>query len=179
MSKRHKRLFPKKYSASYVKTSRFDANKSAAYTAQRSKPTIGSGPDTLPKLDNNFMQEVPETRSLSTYDEDINEMVRSEKGKVEDRLYQLKAEERGNLLSLYRVWQNKRQQGVAEYYCTILERIGPNYKLMMFHSGMEFLFVQEYKNVRMISRTYYGRDKAMQHFHKKHFGWILAEEMQS
>src|SRR5258708_418828 len=49
-----KRVFPKKYSATAVRTSRIDANLAAIYNSQRSKATFGSGRETNHKQNNNF-----------------------------------------------------------------------------------------------------------------------------
>jgi hypothetical protein len=128
------------------------------------------------------MQEVPRTRALSTYDEDWKEYIRSERGITVDRKHEelVKQEQSSlkNFLSFYKVWQGRRHQGVAEYYCTVLERIGKDYKLMLFFSGMECLFVQEYQNNRFISRTYYeGREYAMQQYKNNTIGWIHKEQI--
>src|SRR5258705_9869120 len=59
--RRAKRLFPKSFSSTSVKTSRLDSFKAAAYNSQRSKVTSGSRGDTEHKLGNSFMQDIPET----------------------------------------------------------------------------------------------------------------------
>lgn len=182
MGKR-KRLFPRQYSSSYIKTDRFDANKSAAYTAQRSKATIGSRNDTEHNLNSNFTQEVPRTRSLSTYDNDWDEWIRSERGKVVDTKHDLIAiEEQRKIkkfISYYKVWQGKKHQGVAEYYCVILKKFGDDFKLMLFFSGQEFLFVQECENTRRISRTYIGREDAMRQYNNNNISWLHIETIKS
>jgi hypothetical protein len=81
------------------------------------------------------------------------------------------------MISLYRVWQARKAQGVSEYYCTIIERIGTDFKLMLFFSGNEFLFVQEFKETRRISRTYQGRDTAMHNYNKNSISWIVEEKI--
>lgn len=177
MSKRKsKRLFPKHMQASAVRTSRIDHNKAAAYNAQRSKAVTGVRGDTEMKLDNNFMEEIPRTRSLSTHDPELFDGKtglpikfsksnlpgkhrpgwRSERGKVVDTLHKVWEVERKDVWGLYKVWQGQMsKQGVSEYFCRKLE-IREGYRLLLFFSGAEFIFIQEvsYRNTRRYSKIY-------------------------
>lgn len=195
--KRAKRLFPKNMSATSVKTSRIDSNKAAAYNAQRSKATAGPRSSSLHKANNSFMQEVPVTRNLSTYDPDVLDGKTGERlgpsnwkrakkhqpswptprKKALDHPLMIIEKKDEKMISLYRVWQARKAQGVSEYYCTIIERIGTDFKLMLFFSGNEFLFVQEFKETRRISRTYQGRDTAMHNYNKNSISWIVEEKI--
>lgn len=181
MSKRkRKRLFPKQYSASYVKTTRIDHNKAAAYNSQRSKATLGVGEGTEPKLDNNFMTEVPRTRRLSTFDDEAQRWVRSERGITQDRKHDVIAIEEHGLLMAYRLWQGKRHQGVAEFLTQVLTK-REGYEVKLLFSGNEYLFIQEALtyNVRMVSRVYVGdRTWAIFKYNSEGVGWIdwVSEE---
>ena len=182
MSKRnrHKRLFPKQYSASYVKTSRIDGIKAAAYNAQRSKATVGLRTDAEHKLDSNFMTAVPSTRSLNTYDWDRDRFVRSERGLVVDKKHELLIVEQmrkeGRYLTFCRVWQSKYKQGVDEYICqTLIEN--KKFSIKVFFCGLEAIFVQEDEEIRFISKTYKGLSVAMQHYKNNNISWDRKESV--
>jgi len=180
MSKRRrpKRLFPAKYSASHIPTPRIDHNKAAAYNLQRSKATTGQGPNTEPRLDNNFMEDVPRTRGLSTYDFSKEVWVRSETGKTKDRKHELMIVEGKDLFGLYRIWQSQmRSQGVSEYFCMAIKKT-EGYVLNLFFSGNEYLFVKETRGIRSISMTYIGRNEAMERYYSNRIVWRLAEPIQ-
>lgn len=197
--KRAKRLFPKRLSATYIHTGRIDHNKASAYNAQRSKATAGPRSSSLHKPDNSFMQEVPETRNLSTHDPDLLDgntgerlgpknwkrakkhqpMWPSERKKALDAQDQLMVVEGKNLFELYRVWQGDRKQGIVKYNPMYLEKIGTTFTLMLFFQGNEFLFVQEFKEIRRISRTYQGRDEAMQRYNNNNISWIVEEKIKT
>ena len=177
MSKRRrKRLFPKKFSASSISVSRIDPNKAAAYNAQRSRATEGGRASTFHKIDNNFMEVVPDTRSLSTIDYDLEVSVRSERGKVVDRKHELMKVEAQGLYYMYRVWQGKRGQGVSEFFQLTVEK-HEGYVMKLFFSGQEFMFVSEVslKNIRRISRIYKSRDEAMYYKNSNRIAWIDEE----
>lgn len=229
MAKRMKRLFPREHSASYVRTSRMDISKAIAYNQQRSKATVGSGPNTQHKMNNSFMEPIPPTIGRHVHHipwwelEDPPEDIKQKKklktenpvdkrfwqdrkkgeplwpekkvvitprgqaieDKHEETVYQTKKES-GEVLSYYKVWQSDKRQGIVEYYCTVLKQ-STGYRLMMFHSGREHLFVQESEkeNIRRVSRTYMDRDEAMSRYRafenggRRPISWILSEPMKS
>lgn len=197
--KRAKRLFPKHMSATYINTGRIDHNKASAYNAQRSKATEGPRSNSLHKPTNSFMEEIPKTRNLSTHDPDVLDgktgerlgprnwkrvkkhapMWPSERKKVMEHPLMVVEGPDKKMISLYRVWQARKAQGVSEYYCTVIEKIGTEFKLMLFFSGTEFLFVQEYKETRRISRTYQGRDTAMHKYNNNSISWIGEEKIKT
>lgn len=179
-----KRLFPKKFSASSVSVPRIDHNKAAAYNLQRSKATIGPRSDASHKPNNSFTQPVPATKSLSRKDHDLVDgktgkpgvMVRSERGHTVDKKHELIKMEGKNILELFRVWQGDRHQGVSLFLRTDVEKIGDNFCLYLLFTGNEYLFIQEYKTTRMISRIYHGRSSA--EYYKKHqeeISWRITE----
>lgn len=77
--------------------------------------------------------------------------------------------------------QKRRNSGkktdLAEYHRTVLKRVGPNFRLMLLFRGNEFLFVQESKEKRFISRTYSSREEAMQRYWGNLIAWITSEEV--
>ena len=174
--KRMKRLFPRQYSAAYVKTSRIDPMKSAAYNAMRSRATIGSGDGVLPNLDNNFMSEVPRTRSLSTYDNEARVWVRSVRGVTVDRKHQVLEVQAQGLIKMFQLWVGSRGSGLKEFFSRTVEEY-PGYKLELLFSGNEFMYVSTVsaKNIRRISRIYNGREEAMAH--RERIAWIIEEPL--
>jgi len=48
---------------------------------------------------------------------------------------------------------------------------------MLLFRGNEFLFVQESKEKRFISRTYSSREEAMQRYWGNLIAWITSEEV--
>lgn len=179
MSKRkRKRLFPKRFQASSVRTPRFDTVKAAVYNTQRSKATTGSGPNTLHNSDNSFMEEVPRTRSLSTYDAESELWVRSERGLVVDTKHAMIVAESKGLLGYYRAWQGQRHQGVSEFFTLTLEQT-EKYKLDLLFSGNDCMFIYEsfLRNVRSISRIYQGREYAMSRYKAESIAWISDEPL--
>lgn len=180
MSKRRKRLFPKRFSASVVNTPRIDSNKAAAYNAQRSKATVGPRHDTEHKLGGSWNQEVPETRHRRVWDRNkrVWMTMPTYKLEVEKTRDELVVIEKAGLITLYKIWQDQmRDQGVSEYHCRVLERIGDSFKVMLFFSGDKFLFVQEYKNVRRYSKEYTGLlEYAMSVHLRGEYAWIAKEE---
>lgn len=180
MSKRRrmKRLFPKKFASDYIKAPRIDHNKAAAYSAQRSKATFGSKNDVQHKPDSNFMSAVPRTKSLSTYDPDWNEWVRSQRGEVVDAKHELlritHAKEQKRSLVYMKVWQGQRHQGVLEYHRKVMEE-SDGYSIVMFFSGTEVLFVMEIGNKRWISCTYAGLEVALRQYKTNNISWITTE----
>jgi len=182
MSKRRrKRLFPKYMSASYIHTGRIDHSKAAAYNEQRSKATEGPRSNSLHKLNNSFTQELPETKRPRVWNPKKKAWVYqpTERTITLEKKHELLVLEGKDLFGLYRVWQTQRNQGVSEYHCMILKKIGTEFKLMLFFSGNEFLFVQEYQTTRMISRTYTGRDVAMWHKNNNKISWIVTEAIKT
>jgi hypothetical protein len=199
MSKRRrKRLFPKQYQSTYISAPRIDHNKAYAYNQQRSKATVGPRWDVEPKLDNNFMEEVPRTNSLTTFDPELidgktGEPVRTRKKhqprwptprkeavdlKHEMLVIEQKRKD-GNLLMFYKVWQgSNRLQGVHEYHSKLMkDRNG--IKTTMYFSGLEVLFVMEDHEERFISKTYRGMDQAMWAYNDKKQGitWLRREKV--
>lgn len=185
-----KRLFPAKYSASMTKTPRFDAPKAAVYNSQRSKATVGGGGNTEHNFNSNFLKEEPRTRSPHVHwrkwrkyrFEDVNaDAAFTPRGQAIIDMKQLMAVETKDLFSLYRVWQGKRRQGVCEYHCCILkENKEKEYKLMLFFSGTEYLFVQEAGERRWISKTYITtRDLRSEAFTKSvgEIAWVHTEDI--
>ena len=173
-----KRLFPKKYSADYVPTPRIDHNAATVYNSQRSKSTIGGRGSTEHNFDSNFLKEVPQTRSLSTFDYREKKMVRSERGKVVDDIHdKIWKYEGKNLLELYIMWQGDRYQGVKKFNQVVLESVGEHFKFIHYFTGNEHLFVQESKNVRFISRVYHGRDVAMFHKNNNTITWLVVDKI--
>ena len=195
MSKnRHKRLFPKKYSASYVKTSRIDGIKAAAYNAQRSKATVGLRADAEHKLDSNFMESVPMTGPLTRFErkfvngttgEDLSlheqkQWQRSQKGRTVDKKHELLIVEQmrkeGRYLTFCKVWQSKYKQGVDEYICQTLIK-NKKFSIKLYFCGLEALFVQEDEEIRFISKTYKGLSVAMQHYKNNNISWDRKESV--
>lgn len=191
MGKLPKRLFPKKFQATTVKTKRFDPNVAGAYNSQRSRATLGSKNNVLPNLTNNFMEQVPRTRSLTTFDEDTLDYVRSERGKVVDRKHLELEREAMSLLdhikcdkgSYFDAFiQRKISMPLStRYHCLMLKEYRhTSYKLMVFFSGDEYVFVQEYEGLRMISSTYKGTTgEAVQRYKDQQMGWCSKEEIKS
>jgi len=177
-----KRLFPAKYSASMTRTPRFDAPKAAAYNSQRSKATVGSRGNTEHNAHSSFMQERNEQPFLKYgkkyFAPDDGGWMKYDYNGARHSLMRV-----DNLLSLYRVWQGKRRQGVCEYHCCILkENKEKQYKLMLFFSGMEYLFVQEAGERRWISITYTTTKDLRSDAFKKGVGeiaWIHTENITS
>ncbi len=194
-----KRLHPARYSATYVSTPRIDANKAAAYNKQRSKATLGGRYDTQPNPDNNFMQEVPRTISLTTVDwelvdgntgEKLNRrekkrviITRRDKSKrkeVVDRKAEIIAMEehrkRGTFLLFYKVWEGWNRQGVQEFHVqTLKENKEKGFSQRLYFCGNEAIIVQESKSGRFISKVYIGRDTALEHYNNNKIQWIKRE----
>ncbi len=72
---------------------------------------------------------------------------------------------------------SRKKTALAEYHRTVLERVGPNFRLMLLFRGSEFLFVQESTEKRFISRTYSSREEAMRGYWRKAIAWITVEEI--
>lgn len=175
-----KRLFPAKYSASMTKTPRFDAPKAAAYNSQRSKATVGSGGSTEHNANSSFMKERV-THTFIKYGKkyhapDDGGWMKYNYNGTKHNIVRV-----DNLLSLYRTWQGQRRQGVCEYHCCILkENKEKEYKLMLFFSGTEYLFVQEAGERRWISKTYITTQDLRSEAFKKTVGeiaWIHSEDI--
>ena len=177
MFKKPKRLFPKKYSAEHIPTPRIDHNVAAAYNSQRSRATTGSRGNTEHDPNNNFLSDVPRTRSLSLWSE--GEVIgRSERGKVVDTKHELIVREGKNLFELYLVDPNDSHHGQKLFQRMIIEKSG-HYKLFLLFNGNTFMFIQETLTTRRISRLYEGRDTA---FHAKALGmisWSIVESLSS
>ena len=181
MAKRNKRLFPKAYSSSSVRTSRLDTNAATAYNSQRSGATTGSRGNTEHKLGNSFTQDIPETRHPRYWHPTRNKwyyLPTSPKIDAINTRNEVMIVEKANLFSLYRIWQGKRGQGVDQFYCTVLEK-HVYYKCMLFFSGNEYIIVLENKstNVRMISATYHNRAEILQRKKENRLIWIITESI--
>jgi hypothetical protein len=177
-----KRLFPAKYSASMTRTPRFDAPKAAVYNKQRSKATSGSGGNTEHNFNSSFMKErkthVFTRYGKKYYSPDDGGWMKYNYNGAKRELIQV-----DNLLSMYRVWQGRRRQGVSEYHCCVLkENKEKQYCLMLFFSGTEYLFVQEARERRWISTTYTTTKDLRSDAFKKPVGeinWIHTENITS
>jgi len=166
--RRHKRLFPKSFSSTSVRTSRLDSFKAAAYNMQRSKVTTGSRGNTEHKLGNSFTQDIPET---------IQPRFRiTEKSKTIETRNELLIVESSSLFTLYRVWQGQNHQGVDAFYCTVLEKHG-QYSCTLFFSGNEYIIVLENGDIRMISSTYHSREEILQRKNQNKLSWVLTESI--
>ena len=181
MARRSKRLFPKAFSSTSVKTSRLDANAAAAYNSQRSAATIGSRGNTEHKLGNSFTQDIPETHHPRWWHPTRNKwyyLPLSPKIETIKTRNEVMIVENSNLFSLYRVWQGQRGQGVDQFYCTVLEQHA-YYKCMLFFSGNEYIIVleNESSNTRMISDTYRDRADILQRKKENRLRWIITESI--
>jgi len=159
---------------------------------QRVKSTSGGE-----QLQNNtFMKPVPRTEHLTVYNpettfdptepveyewkEVINVgWIKTARRKAIDKKIEVEDEEylrkRGEWLAhaLAKVWQGSRSQGVVEYHCLVLEHYPvAEFKLMLYFAGREWIFVQESKNIRRVSRTYCSHDEAKLAYNGKTVAWI-------
>lgn len=148
-----KRLFPRMYQSTYVRTSRIDPNVASSYNAQRSMATTGSRGNTEHKLDNNFMEEVPKHRK-----------------RTEVSAHEREVREAGNM----NIFELYRKKQTTKYFQVTIEEIG-EFKLILLSSGQENMFVQEYQNVRRLSRIYIGRDVALKTRELNRIHWIITE----
>jgi hypothetical protein len=78
--------------------------------------------------------------------------------------------------ALYEVWQGKWKQGVRKYQEVTVREIGEDFRIVLYFSGTEWLFVQTYKNTRWVSRTYSSRDVAMFALGNK-IEWLYEEQI--
>ncbi len=163
-----KRLFPKKYAGEYVNLPRIDHNVASKYNMQRSKATVGPRNDSEHKLDSNFLEPVPDTKRLSTYDHDLEEWVRSERGKVVDRKNELIIHEKKTLYELY---TENKGQGVFKSNWYSATRLGK--AMWLLRRGNEYMFVLKTNTVEMISHIYTDYAKANRDYRVQRINWRI------
>lgn len=194
--RKRKRLFPKHLAASTVKVSRIDPNKIAAYASQRSKATVGPRDNVEHKLDNSFMQDIPitqrlHTRVLISTDERTVDLKTGKKkhqpvwAKLSPRAHSLDRRDDlqwvadKGLIALYRLWRGDKIQGVSQFFVRILKEKEDGYKLMLFFSGDDYLFIQEVpcEDIRRVSKTYHDVSTAEARRKSWDIAWIHIEKL--
>lgn len=169
-----KRLFPAKYQSNRVSAPRVDHNVASAYNAQRSKATSGPRNDVEHKQDNNFLEDVPRTRSLSTYDPDWNEYVRSERGKVVDHKNKLISLETKPLDQLWLEWYAGHGRTKSNWFNVTKLEGGGKGQLLLVVRGNEYLFVLQFADgEQMLSAVYQGRERAMADYRRATIAWKI------
>lgn len=178
--KRNKRLFPRRMASDYINTNRgIDTNKTQSYdflnNRSRVRSTKGRRGETEPVLGNTFTKEVPETVSKQQFfDEDVNAWRPTPR-----RAAMIKAinqTKKGELLlAIYAVWAGQRHHGIVEFQHKYI-REWEDYKLILYFAGEEFIFVQETKDKRWISRTYASYLEAMRMYNTKRIVWVISKE---
>jgi hypothetical protein len=185
-----KRLFPKQYQADFIKTKRIDHNVAGAYNAQRSRATVGRTTNTEHDFESNWHEPVPRTRSLTTFDPENLEYIRSERGKAVDRMREEMDREVMELIELvkgdgswYDVWKTRKdtQPLSIRYSCIVLDEVKVSgYRLLCFYNRKQYLYAQEYEGQRLVSRIYDGSSSdAVQKYkvNKSALGWASIEKI--
>lgn len=202
--RRPKRLFPKNMQATSVRVPRVDANKAAAYNAQRTKATQGPRSNSEHIPDNSFTQPIPETKKsraiapwweVMDLDEKKNERrrlkdtpkVKQFQGPPRDKVVADKhglmvvdtRHEMKDTVFFYRVWQSKDKQGVQEYFRRVLDETPGQYCLSLFFSAGEYFFVQEvfFKNTRRISAMYTDMSTYHSKVRTMEINWVKVERI--
>jgi hypothetical protein len=151
---------------------------SAIYNEQRSRTVHGSNNNVEPNFNNNFMEEVPRTKSNSMFDPDLVDgktgkrgmLLRSERGKVLDTRADLMA---ANKKDLHDIVKHNNFQSCSLYQMQLMQEYNNgHYKLIMYIRGNEVLFVQDVDGDCLISQTYGSLKEAIQKHSEQKYGWV-------
>lgn len=176
MAKRKsKRLFPKRFASDFINTYKgADQSKIEAFdifkNRQRVSSTVGPSSNALPKLNNSWTRNIPETKHLSTrhIDETGKEhyiptpRLLALHSKLQERLTQDGVE----------FWQGSlRYQGFEYGYHRIVLRTD-TYDVLHYMCGNKGVIIKHFKEEnRIIYSRVYGRQEALDKFEKGKVYW--------